>query len=359
MEYAGYGMALISLSFLKGTLGFIFVIGILIVIHEWGHYYAAKRAGVPVEQFSIGFGPSLWKFAQREETEFHLRLLPLGGYVRITGMEPDDMVPNGYNAQSTFTRSKIISAGALVNLVFGFLLIVLIGMTFGIPRDRAAVADVQPNTPAYAGGLRNGDIFVSVNGKMIEQASDLTDAIQNSANVALPMTVLRGEEIIALTPTPKEITVGGKKMGRLEVTIGSNPEFRRYGFVASIREGAKESANFAWGLLSNLVRKDSWANKEFGGPVAIAQVAGRQANMGLKYYLFFLAAFSINLGILNLLPLPILDGGHLVLLGVEAVRRKRPSKTAVMAYQSVGLVLLLGFFLVITYWDFARLFGKG
>lgn len=343
-------------GFATSVVAFVIVIGVLVVIHEWGHYIMSKRAGVPVEEFAIGFGPVLAKLGRRAETVFTLRAFPVGGFVRTVGMEPGDETPGGYNMQPLWNRAKIISAGAIINLIFGFLVVVALGLTYGIPSG-VGVHEVQAGSPAEAAGLKAGDAFVSINGTPVNEPTDLQKVIQANPGTPVQLLLRRDGGEVALTAIPKAVEQGGKTVGQLGFQMSNEQVWLRYGVVGSIEMGWKRSVKMVTDILHNLFSSTVWRERQLGGPILIAQAAGGFAQMGLQYFLWFMALLSINLGVLNLLPMPVLDGGHLVLLGIEAVRRRRPSPGFVMAFQGVGMAILFLFFVFIMASDIARLRG--
>lgn len=343
-------------------VAFLVLLGVLVIIHEWGHYIMSKRGGVPVEEFAIGFGPVVKKLFQSGETTFNLRAFPLGGFVRTAGMEPGDETPGGYNTKPVWTRAKIIAAGAIINLIFGFLIFVGLGMTTGLPLEDVAtvkVNTVMPGSAAEKAGLAKGDILVSLNGAAIKNPEKLTKTIQDNAGKPVLLVVTRNGQPVSITATPAPVDEGGKRVGRLGFSMEADSVWVRHGFVGSVVTGGKRSYQLAAGILDALGSKATWTKRELGGPILIAQATASYVDQGLKYYLWFMAIFSINLGVLNLLPLPVLDGGHLVLLGIEAVRKRKPSEQFVIAFQSVGMVVLAAFFLFIMASDVLRLLGKG
>jgi regulator of sigma E protease len=343
-------------------VAFLFLLGVLVIIHEWGHYIMSKRGGVPVEEFSIGFGPVIAKLFQQGETTFNLRALPLGGFVRTVGMEPGDETPGGYNVQPIWTRVKIISAGALINLFFGFLIFVGLGMTAGLPSERSAivgVGQVMSGSAAEKAGMKAGDTILSINGQPVNDPEALTKTIQANPGKAVQMEMKRDGTNVPLTAVPEAVKEDGKTVGRLGFAVRAQNLWVRHGFVESIVVGGQRSYDMAAGILKSLGTKTVWTKRQLGGPILIAQATGDMVDQGLKYYLWFMGMFSINLGVLNLLPLPVLDGGHLVLLAIEAVRKRKPSEKFVMAFQGIGVVVLGLFFIFIMASDVLRLFGKG
>lgn len=347
-------------GFAVKAVAFVVLIGVLVVIHEFGHYIMSKRARVPVEEFSVGFGPIIARLGRRGETVFNLRAVPLGGFVRTVGMEPGDDTPEGYNRQPLWTRAKIISAGAIINLIFGFVLFVALGLTWGLPSEEdghVKVQEVLSGSPAERAGLQKGDTFISLNGAPVKNARTLQETIQNKPNVPVQLVVSRHGVDVTLTAVPRAETQDGKTVGLLGFKMEEEAVWQRYGLADSVRLGWQRSIGMAAGILHTLTTRAAYKDGQLGGPILIAQVAGGTAEKGLNYYLWFMAMLSINLGVLNLLPLPVLDGGHLVLLAIEGVMRRKPSPRFVLAFQSVGMAILFAFFMFVMASDIRRLIG--
>ena len=349
-------------SAVVSILAFLVSVGLLILVHEWGHYFMAKRGGVPVEEFSLGMGPVVARLGQRGETTFNLRALPIGGFVRMSGMELDDDAEGGYNSKPMWTRAKIISAGVIVNLIFGFLLMVVLGVTAGLPKEdesKVSVGQVAAGSAAEKAGLRQRDRILMADGKPVVNPVALTTLIRGRAGTAIPMVVERAGQQVRVIAIPKAEKDGVKTIGRLGFIVSNDYVWQRRSLVESITVGADRSWSLATGIVRMVFSKMMFTKGQVGGPIAIAQQAGDHAEKGLPYFVLFVAMLSINLGVLNLLPIPVLDGGHMLLLLVESVRRKKlPAKTALVV-QGLGLALLLSFFFYATVSDVLRTIHKG
>ncbi|HEY3414579.1 MAG TPA: M50 family metallopeptidase [Armatimonadota bacterium] len=347
---------------LGNALAFLFAVGVLIVAHEWGHYVMAKRGGVPVEEFSVGFGPVVRCLGHSRETTFNLRALPVGGFVRMAGMEPGDDAPDGYNTKPMWTRSKIIVAGVVVNLILGFLIFVVLGVTVGLPSENRATVSVGPvgrGSAAERAGLREGDRFTAVNGAPVTDRPMLTDVIRSSAGKTVTLTLLRQGQTLTLSAVPTAVDEGGTKIGRLGFEVLSDPLWEPQTLVSSVTGGATRTWTMATGIIRMVFSKAMFTRGQVGGPIAIAQAAGQTARHGARDFAFFIAILSINLGVLNVLPIPALDGGHLLLLGVEAVRRRKLQANTAMWIQGIGFALLLLFIFFATGGDLLRILHKG
>jgi regulator of sigma E protease len=349
-------------SFVTQAVAFLFSIGVLIVMHEWGHYIMAKRGGVPVEEFSIGFGPILCCMGHRGETTFNLRAIPVGGYVRMTGMEPGDDADGGYNTKPVWTRVKIICAGVAINLAVGFLIVVLLGITVGLPREdmaRISAGDVTRGSAAEQAGLRKGDVILSVDGTPATDPFKVTTLIRSHAGKKLAISVQRAGTPLALTAIPKAELDGGKMVGRLGFAVITDRVWERRSLASSLVLGVENTWQTVAGIV-HLIRSGAiLARGQVGGPIAIAQMAGAEAERGAKDLLLFIATLSINLGVLNILPIPALDGGHMLLLGVESIRRRKLAARTAMVVQVVGFAFLVSFICYVSFWDILRTWHKG
>lgn len=349
-------------TFVTQAVAFLFSIGILIVLHEWGHYIMAKRGGVPVEEFSIGFGPLLRCLGHSGETTFNLRALPIGGYVRMTGSEPGDETEGGYNTKPVWMRAKIISAGVVINLLVGFLIFVIMGVTVGLPSKdmvRITAGDIQSGSAAERAGLHKGDVILAVNGSPASDPVAVTTTIRNNAGKKLVLSVQRAGTVLAITAIPKPEQDGGKIIGRLGFIVVPDSLWVRQSLVSSVVTGARSTSEMAAGIIRMVFRGAIFKRNGVGGPIAIAQAAGGEAERGARYLIWFIATLSINLGVLNILPIPALDGGHMLLLGVEGIRGRKLAANTALAVQVVGFAFLLSFICYVSFWDVLRTFHKG
>jgi regulator of sigma E protease len=345
----------------------VVVLGLLILFHELGHFLVAKRCGVGVLKFSIGFGPTIIG-RKIGDTEYVLSAIPLGGFVKMVGEDPEEEVSAAdraiaFQTQPLWRRLAIVLAGPAANILFAFIAFTIVLAAYGdfVPVETAKVGGVRDKMPAAEAGLKAGDMITAVDGKPIEKWKELSEAIRGSGGRGLVMKVQRDGSNFDLNITPKqepEKNIFNETVGTAYL-IGIEPSFeaKPVGLLTAIELGAKQTVWWVGTLATSVLKllQGSIPAKDIGGPLLIAQAAGQQARLGLDYLLRFMAVISVNLGVLNLLPIPILDGGHLLFFLIEAVRRRpletRPRELA----QQVGLVLLLSLMAFAFYNDIARL----
>lgn len=421
-------------------LYFLIVIGILVFVHEFGHFIIAKRAGVRVEKFSLGMGPKLigrkWG-----DTEYVISALPLGGYVKMAGENPDEEVTGAsdeFQSKTVWQRAKIAAAGSLTNIAVAFLLMPLVYMIGTYAEGPAKVGFVEEGSPAEMAGFQAGDVIEDINGRTIGDWTRALTIIAVNPDTDVKVTLDRGGEKKVLTLRPEAATElkigtaglipdmpaefgrlrpgmpaekagfrendkvlavngvtvyhwnqfsgmvkesGGKPLRilidrtgkRHEITvtpamdsgryvIGVEPfvrlVFKRYGFRDAISMGFTKTIETADLTLVTLRKLITFklSIKTLGGPVMIAQMSGQAAAAGLSAFVALMATISLSLGILNLLPIPVLDGGLLVFLLIEALRGKPLSQKAMGVAQSVGAALLITLIAVVSYNDVMRMF---
>ncbi len=336
----------------------VLAVSLLIVIHEAGHFLAARAAGMRVERFSVGFGPVVLAF-RRGETEFAISALPLGGYVKISGMSPGDEDRAGdpalFSSQPAWRRFAVILAGPAMNyltaVVVAWGLIATVGLR--APDPSARVGALVPGMPAEAAGLRPGDRIAAVAGAPVDSWEALVRELQRHPGEEIALDVVRGEgERLALRLTPKDD--GG--VGR--AGFASAAILVRKGAGGALLEGiGRTNANAALqlGAFGSLFSK----RQQVEGPVGIARGLVRGAREGLEPFLGLVWTISVALAILNLLPVPALDGGRLVFLGYEIVTRRRVNQRVEGMLHFAGFVLLVGLILAVTlFGDLPRLFGR-
>ena len=349
------------------ALAFIFVLGILIFIHELGHFLVAKKVGIRVEKFSLGFPPNIFA-KQFGETTYCIGIIPLGGYVKMAGENPDEEAtgsPDEFMSKSVPRRAAVIVAGPFMNYLLAIFLLIGMGYFGGQPlvdNDRVVIGELSEGGPAEQAGLLPDDQIIAINGEAVSQFDSLR--VRINARVAEPVTItwvhqadtLTKEMVTAISEYPN--AEGG--IDSLGI-IGFNQKiigYKKYGLGESISKGfiathvivyetVKFVKKFATGQVSP---------KMIGGPLFIAQQSGKEARKGAANLFFFMALLSVNLAVLNVLPIPVLDGGHLLFLGVEALRGSPLSMKARVAAQQVGIVLLLTLIIFVTYNDVMRLF---
>lgn len=347
------------------VLAAIAVLALLIVVHELGHFAAARLQKIHVNRFSIGFGPTLLKY-QGSETEYAIRAFPLGGYVGFPDDDPDSLIPpedpNLLRNRPVLDRAIVISAGVIANLIFAYFLLVGQAMTVGFQDINYQPGVVVPqvidetNSAAAKAGIKSGDIILKVGDRQLGSSAQalnvLRATIQDSPNQALDLTVQRGAETFTLSVTPDADNAGKGKIGVMLAPNGEVIRHREGNIIKAFVAGATEYQRIAqltaqgfWQLISNFGENA----EQVAGPVAIVAVGAELARNDLGNLFQFGALISINLAIINILPLPALDGGQLAFLAVEGVTGK-PLPTKVQdGIMQTGLVLLLslGVFLIV------------
>lgn len=362
------------MSFLISLIPTIIVLGVLIAIHEYGHFLACRLTGVNVEKFSIGFGPEILKWKGKSETEYVIALFPLGGFVKPAGeqiSEVEDQAPKpgDYLAAPLKSRIFIVCAGVLMNYLLAFVLFVFIFM-MGRPVPGTTIGDFVENYPAAESGMQVKDKVISVNGEAVTSWKELTDAFKDAPAGPLALMVERegSDKAVALSVTPKveDVTdMFGKTHEVRRIGIVPHPEanqFERYGFFEAVAQAAKIETYLTvmthkamFYLFTGRLSMDA-----ISGPVGIISMTGDAAKLGLPYLLQLMATLSVSLAVLNLLPIPALDGGHLVFLILEGIRRKPISLKVQERFTQVGfsLLLLLMVFLIYNDLDNIQVFEK-
>ena len=329
----------------------IFVFGLLILVHELGHFITAKSVGMRVDEFAIGFGPKLIS-KKIGETIYSLRIIPLGGYNKIAGMDPDEeQDERSFSAKPIWARMLVIVAGSAMNLVLPVVLLFSAGID--TPSNQPIIGKIFPDKPAAMAGLLPGDKVSAVNGTPIESWRDFVSVIQSHAGANLTITYARGSEqdkTAILTPEYDESTKRG--------IIGVMPLINKYqpGVVEAIGLAGKQTLFVAQSMVVGIAEMITGkAAADVAGPIGVAQMAGEVAQLGIIPLLQFAAFLSINLGLINLLPVPVLDGGHVVTLAVEGLRGKPLNRNQMQFIQMIGFALLMLLFVVATFKDISRL----
>ncbi|MEE9550057.1 MAG: RIP metalloprotease RseP [Candidatus Binatia bacterium] len=352
------------------TIGWaVIALGILIVFHELGHFVVAKFSGVGVLTFSVGFGPKLW-VKKVGETEYALSAFPLGGYVKMVGEDPGEEVKETDIARSFFhqglgKRIAIVAAGPVFNLLLAVVVISLNLALFGAPALTSRVGDIRPDFPAGKAGLLKGDLIVAVDGQPINKWEELSNRIKESRGKALRLGVQRENRELEFTVQPKKSE--GKNI------FGEQQEFWVIGITAddseifverippwqALGQGFYKTGEFSVLTLVVIYKMmvGDVSPKNLGGPVLIAQMAGQQAQRGMGSFFFFVAILSVNLGVLNLLPIPVLDGGHLLFFLIEAIIGRPVELKNRERAQQVGLFILIFVMIYAFYNDIARFFN--
>ena len=356
--------------FMVTTIAAIVLLGVLIFVHELGHFIVAKLSGVCVLKFSLGFGPKIVG-KKIGETEYLLSAIPLGGYVKMIGEVPDEEdevpdadLPGSFANKSIAKRAGIVIAGPVSNIVFAIIVLSLVYMG-GVPVLTTKVGDAIEDGPAYEAGIRKDDLIVSINDKEISRWEELTKIIQQGKGEEMIMGLKRGDEDIQVNLRPKLISdknMFGEDIETYKIGITASSDFikEKYNPFIAVGKGFYQT----WWLIKltgitivKLIDRTVPA-ETLGGPILIVQMAGQQAHEGLSNFLYFMAIISVNLGIINLLPIPILDGGQLVFFLLEAIRRKPLSVKNREVAQQIGLGIIILLMVFVFYNDLNRIFVK-
>jgi len=345
----------------------ILVLSLLIFVHELGHYLAARLFGVKVERFSIGFGPVI---ARRVccDTEWAISALPLGGYVKMKGQDDLDPLkrsddPDSYNSKKPWQRIVILLAGPMANFLLAFILYTAVAM-IGFNELAPKIGKVLPDSPAAEAGVRPGDTIVAINGQKITTWSEVSRLISQSDGAPIQLTIKRGDRLITLTlrPRPMETkNIFGEKIERPMIGISPAPETVRvrYSLPQAIRIGWERTIDSALLILKGIQKivEGVVSTKEIGGVITIMDVTAKASQAGLVALLAFTALISVNLGVLNLFPIPALDGGHIIFNLYEWIFGRPPSQEVLYRLTVAGWIFLIGLMGLGLYNDINRLIG--
>ena len=349
-------------SFLISLIGFFVVLTPLIFIHELGHYYAAIKSGVKVESFSIGFGPELFGYTDKKNTRWKFSLIPLGGYVKMKGelvhlskdIQKESMDTDTFLQANLFSRFMIVLSGPLANLFLGVLLIMGLYFFNGRYVSPPVINEVIVSKPAEQGGILSGDRIISINNTKIKDFSEIKNIVEKNSNKSLLFKVLRNESIIHLSIVPYEYYDKNSKVtvGRIGVTAVS-PELIKLPILAALKFGLIDSINMTlewlYGLKSLFLLE---VNKEdVLGPIGIAKISGSSLDRGFTSMFFLMAVLSINLGLINLLPIPALDGGYILLFTYELIFKKPLSGSIQQFLLKFGFLFLISLMILVTAFD--------
>ncbi len=360
------------------VLPFLFVLSLVIFFHELGHFLIGRWCGVKVDTFSVGFGPELFGFNDRYGTHWRLAALPLGGYVKFHGdangasmtdeaavaaMPPRERAVSFF-AQKVWKRAAIVAAGPIANFLLAIVIFTGIFYVNGRGILLPTVDDVAAGSAAEAAGFQLGDRIVSIGGIKVDSFEDMQRVVQTASDTELVFSVDRGGKLVELVATPRRRDVitpfGTTRVGVLGVQSKSKPEnwhVQHYGFAGSVKLAGSETwyvvartGSYLKGLAAGTESSD-----QLSGPIRIAEVSGAMAKIGLAALLNLAAILSISVGMLNLFPIPLLDGGHLLYYAVEAVRGKAMNDKAQQFGFKVGLMLVTTLMVFATYNDILRL----
>jgi regulator of sigma E protease len=348
--------------------GFIYAIialSILIIVHEFGHFIVARLVNVKVITFSLGFGKKLLHW-RKGETEYAISAMPLGGYVKLLGESPDEEVPEdekerSFTNKTPFQRFLIVFAGPFFNLVFALLIIYFSLIFNGYGTLPAKIDRVMDGYPAQAAGVMAGDKVLGINGIRINDWHDLTREVAFNKG-AMRFLLQRGDRTYEAAITPVEVEEKGElgnitRRKKIGVEGPKEIVWKKEGPISAIPKSIKDTYTMTQTMLRGIYHMiiGDISTKEIGGPIAILQLTGTQAKRGMWSLFIFVAFISINLGILNLLPIPVLDGGHILFNFIEIITRRKVSEKTIDIAQKVGLTLLIMLMAFAFYNDIHRL----
>src|SRR5579863_9371775 len=356
--------------FLWIAFGFLVVLTVLVFVHELGHYLIARRNGVKIEVFSIGFGPELFGWWDRAGTRWKFSTIPLGGYVKMFG---DSDATSGlpiagldllsaadrdvsFQCKRLDQRAAIVAGGPLANFVFAIVVLALLFMTYGQPFTPAEVGQVTPGSAAEAGGMRPGDAIVSIDGRSIDRFEDVQQVVRLNPDVPMTIVVRREGELVTLKVTPSRVEetdrMGRHQIGQLGIRGGGTKYVRRNP-ASAVARAVGETWNLSATTLQALWQMviGTRSADELGGPLRIAQLSGEVIQLGFGPLLWLMAVLSVNLGLINLFPVPVLDGGHLLFYAAEAIRGKPLGQRTQEYGFRVGLALVLTLMVFATWND--------
>jgi regulator of sigma E protease len=353
---------------------FIALLSALVLVHEWGHFFAARRSGMTVEEFGIGFPPRIFGWKSKKGTLWSVNAIPLGGFVKIKGESDGDVhAPDSFAAQNWFKRFAVVIAGVVMNLVLAWALFTA-GFVFGLPSvveggveataivsDRTiSIVEILPESAADVAGMEVGDRLLTIDGTAYESGNEARSALMpNEDGTPLSIMVARSGETQTLSVTPMYVAeLGRDGVGVAIVETG----FVRYpwyeapvkGFYSTVFSTRDVLVGFG-GMITGMFGKADVVGS-VSGPVGIAVLTGQVASLGASHLVQFAAMLSINLAVINILPFPALDGGRLVFLLYEAIRRKRATPAFEQGVHAVGFAFLLLLIFVVTVKDIVHLF---
>ena len=345
----------------------IIVLGVLIFVHEVGHFLAAKKSKVGVLTFSLGFGPKL--FGKKiGETQYQVSLVPLGGYVKMVGEEPGEKIPpellaKSFSAQPVGKRLGIVFAGPFFNFLFAIVAFAAAFMV-GMPTLLPEVGEVTPDYPAHQAGLAKGDRILEADGIPVKRWEDLAKIIHDSGGRSLSLKVERDKKMFQVSVTPqvsiqKDIFGEEVRVGLIGIKPEGSVFIERFDPLTATYRACVQSWRITELTAVSIVKifEGKISAKTIGGPILIAQLAGQQAKAGILSLVIFMAVISINLVILNVLPIPVLDGWHILIFLIEGVTRKPVSLKLRERAQQVGIFIIILIMLLVFYNDLSRIVG--
>ncbi|NOX25537.1 MAG: RIP metalloprotease RseP [Deltaproteobacteria bacterium] len=355
---------------MSSIIPFVIVLGVLIFVHEFGHFIIAKLLGVRVLKFSLGFGKKIIS-KKIGDTEYLVSYLPLGGYVKLFGEQPGEEIAAAdrgcsFSDRPVWHRFVIVLAGPTFNLLFALLVFSLIYLGSGIPNPvpGTKIGHVDTKSAAAVAGIKPDDVIIAINGLQTIKWQDVSELVRNSRGKNLEISIQRNGQSIVLKARAKisEIKNIFGEVVETRYLLGISKKddyvYKKTTIIGAFKAGIRQTWAYIYLTVMSLVKiiERVVPASEMGGPILIAHMAGQQMRAGWTNLLSFMAVLSVNLGIINLLPIPILDGGHLTFFTIEAMRRKPISLQAQEVMQQIGIVLLGTLMVFVFYNDIIRLF---
>ena len=351
-------------------ISLLVLLTIVVFVHELGHFWVARRCGVRVEVFSVGFGPELFGYTDRFGTRWKFSAVPLGGYVKMFGQAERVLEANGrerdmsaaersvaFHHKRVWQRAAIVFAGPAANYLLTIGALALLYVVVGQPMLPTVVGEVAKDSAAEAAGIQTGDRILSINGKETKSFDDLVSLVQNSAGRPLTLLIRRAESELQITAQPRAVSDNGSGAShqtfRLGIGPGGEPQYERRSLLEACSAAVSQTYNVTIQILVNLWQMVTGerSSQELGGVLRIGKIAGDVANSRYVDFLFLIPALSLNLGLLNLFPIPLLDGGHLAFYAIEAVRGRPLGERAQEWGLRIGVALVLGLVVFATWND--------
>ncbi|MHB9154063.1 MAG: RIP metalloprotease RseP [Endomicrobiales bacterium] len=337
------------------VLATVFGVGLLVFIHELGHFLMAKKFRIRVEKFTFGFGPELVGFTYGE-TRYSLCAIPLGGMVKMPGEDIDNSTgsPDEFLSQPWYRRLLIAFSGPFMNYLLAIALFTVVISHWGIPKPspEPVIGEVMAGYPAQAAGLKSGDLVLKVNGTPVKGWAEMAETIHRYPDRGVELEVRRDGKEFSVSVTPKKDTATGLGL----IGIGPKTEIEKVGLVSSVGLSTKmvvfQSVFTLKYLGEKIVR---WEKPEVAGPIGVVQILAKAARAGWETLLHLLAVISVALGLFNLLPIPLVDGGHIFLSIIEGITRRPLNKKVIQVSNLVGLGIIVSIFVFATYSDIARI----
>ncbi len=360
-------------SVIDYVLPFLIAITVLVFVHELGHYLVARWCGVRVEVFSVGFGPELYGRTDSRATRWRFSAIPIGGYVKMYGemagvpenreiLYSEEEARVAFHTKPLWRRAAIVAAGPIANFLFAVVVLAGLFATVGEPFTPARVTDVVAGTPAEVAGFRPGDRITRIDRTEVERFEQVVRIVRLAPGEGLRFEVERAGRVVVLNAVPEAVRQNDgfgfeQVVGRLGIVRGGGMEMKRYGPASAFLRAGGELFSIIGDIFRALGQMFSGTRdvSELGGPIRIAQLSGDFWQLGLISSLLFLATLSINLGLINLFPIPMLDGGHLMFYAIEAVSRRPVNERARVYGYRVGIAMVLALMVFVTLNDLIQL----